>query len=66
MYHLWLIPLLLFLFACEDRNQNKSNQNVNAVYETVEIFLINNLDESRGFCLDIKGYKSSASIDKGL
>ncbi len=38
MYHLWLIPLLLFLFACEDRNQSKSNQNVNAVYETVEIF----------------------------
>ena len=66
MYHLWLIPVLLFLFACEDHDQSKSNQNVNTVYETVEIFLINNLDESRGFCLDIKGYKSSASIDKGL
>ena len=43
MYHLWLIPLLLFLFACEDHDQSKSNQNVNTVYETVEIFLINNL-----------------------
>ena len=32
----------------------------------VEIKLLNNLDDKRGFCIDIKGHKSSAKIDKGL
>ena len=34
--------------------------------EVVEIYLLETLDESRGFCLDIKGYKSNANIDNGL
>lgn len=32
----------------------------------VEISLANNLDESRGFCIDIRGYKHKAKIEKGL
>ena len=55
---------MLFIFSCEDNDSAESPQI--ASNETVEVFLLNKLDESRGFCLDIKGYKSSASIEKGL
>lgn len=34
--------------------------------ELVEIHLIDLLDEDRGYCLDIKGFKSKAKIDRGL
>jgi hypothetical protein len=32
----------------------------------VEIYLLNQLDDSRGFCIDIKGHKLKAQINKGL
>jgi len=33
---------------------------------TVEIYLLNKLDEARGYCLDIRGHKFKAKVDKGL
>ena len=32
----------------------------------VEIKLLNNLDDERGFCVDIKGHKSRAKVNRGL
>ena len=32
----------------------------------VEIKLLDDLDDKRGFCIDIKGYKSKAKVDRGL
>ena len=32
----------------------------------VEIYLLNQLDDPRGFCIDIRGHKLKAKIDKGL
>ena len=34
--------------------------------ELVEIYLINQLDDQRGYCVDIKGYKSRAKINRGI
>jgi hypothetical protein len=34
--------------------------------DTVEVYLIHKLDEYRGYCIDIKGYKSKAILNKGL
>ena len=34
--------------------------------DSVEIYTINPLDEYRGYCLDIKGYKSNAKINQDL
>ena len=34
--------------------------------DNVEIYLLNQLDDSRGFCIDIKGHKLKAQINKGL
>ena len=32
----------------------------------VELKLLNNLDDQRGFCIDIKGYKFKAKISRGI
>ena len=34
--------------------------------DNVEIYLQNQLDDPRGFCIDIRGHKLKAKIDKGL
>ena len=34
--------------------------------DNVEIYLLNQLDDPRGFCIDIRGHKLKAKIDKGL
>ena len=34
--------------------------------DLVEIKLLDNLDDKRGFCIDIKGHKFKAKIKKGL
>ena len=34
--------------------------------DNVEIYLLNQLDDPRGFCIDIRGHKSNAKINKGL
>ena len=34
--------------------------------DTVEVVLIDRLDDPRGFCLDIRGYKQRAKVDRGL
>ena len=39
-----------------------SSQAVN----NVEIYLLNQLDDPRGFCIDIKGHKLKAKINRGL
>ena len=34
--------------------------------EIVEIYSLNQMDDLRGYCIDIRGYKSKAKINKGL
>ena len=34
--------------------------------DTVEVYLLNQLDDSRGYCIDIKGYKLRAEINRGI
>ena len=34
--------------------------------EIIEIYTVNQLDEYRGYCIDIKGHKLKAKIRKGL
>ena len=34
--------------------------------EQVEIHLIDPVDDDRGYCVDIKGHKSKAKIQRGL
>ena len=34
--------------------------------DVVEVVLVDRLDDQRGFCLDIRGYKQRARVDRGL
>ena len=34
--------------------------------ETVEVYLLNNLNDTRGFCIDMTGYKTNADVNKVL
>ena len=41
-------------------------KNISYSSELVEIYLLDNLDDERGFCIDIKGHKSRAKIERGI
>ena len=58
-----LILLLLFI-SCN--NQSNENDEPIPKQQTVEIYLLNTLNDSRGYCLDIIGYKDDANVSKGL
>ena len=34
--------------------------------DNVEVYLLNQLDDPRGFCIDVRGHKYKAQINKGL
>lgn len=54
------------LTTCSDKESFSQSQDQIIYDSSVEIYLLSDLDEPRGFCLDIRGYKSSANIDRGL
>ena len=59
--------LCFFTFSCGDGLQEVDNFIEDQIStENVEIYLLNNLNDSRGFCIDIKGSKQNANIDAGL
>ena len=37
-----------------------------AYTETAEVYLLNNLNDTRGFCIDMTGYKTNADVNKAL
>jgi len=59
---------LIFLSSCN----KQSDVDVVELYEknnfveTVEVYLLDNLNDSRGFCIDMTGYKANADINKDL
>ena len=57
---------LLIVFSCSNNENELSDDSEVELLSTVEIYLLNPLDDSRGYCIDIKGYKSNAKIDQGL
>ena len=53
---IFIFVLCLFIFS----------NNISYSSELVEIHLLDNLDDDRGFCIDIKGHKSRAKIERGI
>ena len=58
-----LILLLLFI-SCN--NQSDENNEPILNQQTVEVYLLNTLNDSRGYCIDMMGYKTNAEINKSL
>ena len=59
-----LILLLLFISCNNQSDENNNEQTLNE--ETVEVFLLNTLNDSRGYCIDMMGYKTNADVNKSL
>ena len=63
----YLYIFLIINFSCGSEPEN-NNEIVNPTQnnEKVEIYLIDNLDDSRGFCLDMRGYKDNADTSRNM
>ena len=59
------IIVFLILFSCSQNSQENSNTIIE-LNSVVEIYLLENFDESRGYCIDVRGSKTSANIDRPL
>jgi hypothetical protein len=59
---------LILLSSCD--KQSEVNVEVlveeRGFAETAEVYLLNNLNDSRGFCVDMTGYKTNADVNKVL
>ena len=68
-----LILLLIFISCTKNSQTDLDNYEEEAAidiegisYESFEIYLLEELDESRGYCVDVKGSKTNANPDNGL
>ena len=63
----WLFSLILLYSCSKGSNVGVVEPDEEAVYpETAEVYLLNNLNDSRGFCVDMTGYKTNADVNKAL
>ena len=60
--------ILIFAFTqLVSCNNESSDENIFPLNEeTIEIYLLNNLNDTRGYCIDMMGYKNNADISKSL
>ena len=58
--------LLLLLLFISCNNQSNENDEPILNQQTVEVNLLNTLNDSRGYCIDMKGYKTNADSNKSL
>ena len=58
--------LILFLLFISCNNQSNENDEPILNQQTVEVYLLNTLNDSRGYCIDMMGYKTNAEINKSL
>jgi|TARA_B100000768_G_scaffold177145_1_gene190886 hypothetical protein len=66
MKNIILLFFYLLLFSCNSESSIVENNNISNTSYSVEIYLLNSLNDSRGYCLDILGYKDDANVSKGL
>ena len=55
--------LLLLLLFISCNNQSDENDEPILNQQTAEVYLLNTLNDSRGYCIDMKGYKTDADIN---
>ena len=60
-----LILLLLFI-SCSNKTDENNVQQPILNPETVEVYLLNTLNDSRGYCIDMMGYKNNSDVNKSL
>jgi hypothetical protein len=63
-----LFSCLIFFSSCDKQSGVDVVEPLEEMgfVETAEVYLLNNLNDSRGFCIDMTGYKTSADVNKAL
>jgi hypothetical protein len=63
-----LFSFLIFLSSCDKQSEVDVVEpfEERGFAETVEVYLLNNLNDTRGFCIDMTGYKTNADVNKAL
>ena len=63
-----LFSFLIFLSSCDKQSEVDVVEPLEerGFAETVEVYLLNNLNDTRGFCIDMTGYKTNADVNKAL
>ena len=63
-----LFSFLIFLSSCDKQSEVDvvEPDEVSGYPETAEIYLLNNLNDTRGYCIDMTGYKTNADVNKAL
>ena len=67
-YFCVLFSFLIFLTSCDKQSVADVVVPIeeNGFVETAEVYLLNNLNDTRGFCIDMTGYKTNADVNKAL
>ena len=60
-----IYTFIYLIFSCSDEKEVNTRQ-ITMESEIVEVYLLSQLNDSRGFCLDVIGYKNSADVKKGI
>ena len=63
-----LFSFLILLSSCDKQSEVDVVEPLEerGFAETVEVYLLNNLNDTRGFCIDMTGYKTNADVNKAL
>ena len=63
-----LFSFLILLTSCDKQSEVDVVEPLEerGFAETVEVYLLNNLNDTRGFCIDMTGFKANADVDKPL
>ena len=63
-----LFSFLILLSSCYKQSEVDVVESLEerGFAETVEVYLLNNLNDTRGFCIDMTGYKTNADVNKAL
>ena len=63
-----LFSCLIFFSSCDKQSEVDVVEPLEEMgfVETAEVYLLNNLNDTRGFCIDMTGYKTSADVNKAL
>ena len=59
---------LIFFSSCDKQSEVDVLEPLEerGIAEKVEVYLLNNLNDTRGFCIDMTGYKTNADVNKAL
>ena len=61
-----LFSLFSSIVSCCNESSDINDETDVIINEIVEVHLLNNLNDSRGFCIDMRGYKTNGDINKSL